>query len=134
MANGIVLLSVLVIGLFGCSKKADSVSAAVPRKDSEAQQERDEKEVHAELERKAKVAEPDALAQKDKLFADAKAEHDRDVTGFHFKCSRWGEWLELSTARMANPAKASYPQRYSTSLNLDLVTAVRLQQGHAQSN
>jgi hypothetical protein len=95
-------------------------------------------QAHDLLERLAREGEPEALTKSAAIFAEAQAEHARDVAGFRFECRRWGTFMSLSAARMANPAEPNNrlfyierPERsYSTSLNLLNVTAIRLIRGH----
>lgn len=101
--------------------------AQVPTAPTKKQSSRDR--IQAKLEALAKEASVDVLAKKDKLMADAVAEHDADVASYHYRISRWGDWLEVSIAR-GDADKAKPAQKVSTSINLGLVTTVRLEPGH----
>ncbi|WP_422923192.1 hypothetical protein [Singulisphaera sp. PoT] len=98
----------------------------------------EEQQAHDLLERLAREAEPEGLAKRDELFEQAQAEHAKDVAGFKFECKRWGDFLNVSTARLGNPREPKNrffyvekpEQHYSTSVNLNLVTAIRLIEGH----
>lgn len=109
----------MMLATVGCGQsQTKRVSMKMKEDDTEV--------IHVQLEAMAKVAEAKALARKDAIFAEAKVSHDKDVSGFAFKCSRWGEWLEISTARLGNERD----KRFSTALNLNLVTNVTLVRGH----
>ena len=88
---------------------------------------------HAILESLAHCAETKAYAQNDALFAEALKEHKEDKEGFNFQCSRWGNWLRISSARMGNPVPESYPwipQTFSIAVNLDTVNTISLNPGY----
>lgn len=90
--------------------------------------------VHNLLETLARDAEPMALAKRDELLAAARLEHERDVAGFRFECARWGDFLNLSIARLGNPTEPKEhffyverpEQKYSTAINLRHANTVRL--------
>lgn len=86
-----------------------------------------QKELRAQVEALTVAAESKALAEAPKLLAQMQDEHAKDVAAYKFKVSRWGDWLEISLARLGNKAKL---QKFSTSINLKLVTTVHLAEGH----
>lgn len=83
-------------------------------------------QVREQVYKLAKAAEVEALAKRNAVSADAKAEHDKDVDAYRFKVSRWGDWLEISIARL-DGAKLT---KFTTSVNLQLVTTIHLEAGH----
>src|SRR5271156_4929061 len=89
---------------------------------------------HAILESLAHCAEAKAYTQNDVLFSAALEEHKKDKDGFSFQCSRWGNWLRISSARMGNPIPTSdswmNPQTFSTAINLDTVNTISLEAGY----
>lgn len=84
------------------------------------------------LEALAKTKESEVLAGKENLIAEFQEEYQKDVSSFRFKCSRWGDWLEISTARRGNPSQTGfeYVKSYSTAVNLTKLLCLRLETGH----
>lgn len=91
------------------------------------------------LEVMAKAAEAEALAKNDTLLAEAIAEHERQVAGYHFECKRQGDFLSVFIERNGNPTvrQADYdwypvPERnYATALNLSCTREIKLVIGNA---
>lgn len=133
------LLSLLLIaGMMGCAGKSSPVipeavvtevaASESAKKVEKSPKESNSKAVLLQLQKLAEAAEPDVLAKKGKILADVQAEHAKDVEAYRFKVSRWGEWLEMSIARKARDSEKM--EKFSTSINLGLVTTVRLEGGH----
>jgi hypothetical protein len=97
------------------------------KSDKEVQQE------HEILELKAKAAESSTYCKGNELYCQAVAEYEKDKVGYMFECSRFGQWLQVSIARLNNTPKVSrygYDTVYSASLNLDQVKTIRLVIGY----
>jgi hypothetical protein len=88
-----------------------------------------EEKTQLEVERQAKAAEPSALAEQAKIAEAARASYERDIAGYEFHAARWGDWLEISIARVAGDPKEK-KQKFSISINLQLVTTIHLDPGH----
>ncbi len=87
---------------------------------------------YAHLEKLAFAQQEVMLSQKSGLLEAAIAEHKRDCDGYKFKCERWGNFLNVSISRMANPGgEYCVPKHWSGALNLDLIGAVTFVEGHA---
>jgi hypothetical protein len=72
------------------------------QKEKSAQERMDEyAEVAADLEAKAKAAEPAAMSERDKRLEDCKNEWKRDNESFVFECRRWGDFLTLMVKRLS---------------------------------
>jgi hypothetical protein len=112
--------------MWGIKQSDDKVSEEEKRQRREAE--------HQQLERMAKDAEPTALAERDQLLALAQAEYEDDFSGFRFKCSRWGNWLQISISRLANSNSPYYwpihGKHLVTSINLELLRIIRFEEGH----
>lgn len=94
--------------------------------------EQDNSPPYQELERMAREAEPYVLSQRGRLFAEAQEEYERDVQGFRFRCNIWGDWLELSIARLANrkgSSRVSHPQSHSAAVNLKQIQVIEYYKG-----
>jgi hypothetical protein len=98
-------------------------------------------ETHQLLENLAREAETEALSKCDEYLAAAKEEYERDVAGFRFESTVFGDFLNISIARLGNPTEPKNqfffvetpepPQ--SLAINLRNVRAVRLTLGHTPS-
>lgn len=90
-------------------------------KAKEKEQEAEANRTEAMLEKMAAEKEKEVLAGKDEYNKKVHQEHDQDVASYQFKVARWGNWLELSIARGK--------KKFSTSINLELVTTLHLEKG-----
>jgi hypothetical protein len=82
--------------------------------------------LRAQIEKLARAYEPKALAENSDVLLKARVEHATDVAAYKFKVVRWGDWLEVSMARQSE----GKIQKFSTSINLKLVTTIRIEEGH----
>jgi hypothetical protein len=83
----------------------------------------------------AKEAEPAVIAQRAAFLEAALAEHARDCEGFRFSSVRWGDFLHISVARLANqPSEYEWetiPKTYATAVNIGAIKLISLVEGHA---
>lgn len=89
---------------------------------------------NAEAEALAKAEEKKLLDGKSDLFRKLEENHERDKKGYRLECRQWGNFLALTVAREANqdaPYSDSPGKHYVGSINLGLLQAVRLIEGHA---
>jgi hypothetical protein len=103
-------------GLYGRSEKVENVI--------HAQQEVPQQQ----LENTAKDKECCVLTERSHRFDEAEAEYKRDCEGFRFKCNRWGDWLEISIARLSNN-NHWYDTHHSSAINLKQVNSIQLVEG-----
>lgn len=112
--------------MFGKAARAMSGSPS-----EEADRARKKQQEHDTLERLAREAEPAALAKHDEMLSACLAEHARQTEGYHFDCTRFGDFLTVYIKRLGNPDKpriidegpghytSPIPERiFSTTLNL----------------
>jgi hypothetical protein len=72
-------------------------------------------------------AEKEVLASYDLWLVRARSEHKLQSYGFLFECTRWGNFLNLRVMRGGNP---DGKRRFATTINMGLVTEIRLVEGH----
>lgn len=83
--------------------------------------------LRAQVEKLAVAEEAAAKSEAPKYLAKAQEENAADRAAYKFKVARWGDWLEVSIARLDYEKKID---KYSTSINLQLVTTIHLESGH----
>lgn len=123
--------------LFGNDEKNMTVTSSVktdPTSDADRMRRAEDKYAH--IEKLASDRQAELLAKKDEEFALMVKLHNEDVAGYKFKCERWGNFLSLSIARLANPIphddydkERFWPQHYSGALNLDLIRRIEFREG-----
>lgn len=106
--------------------KAGSIlTASIVTKRSEAEKAKEDevaiRRTKVLLEKMAAEKEKEVLANKEESIKKVHQEYEQDVASYQFKVARWGNWLELSIARGK--------KKFSTSVNLDLVTTLHLEKG-----
>lgn len=91
---------------------------------------------YAHIEKLALDEQTKLLANKDEKWAQMLAEFEKDKKGYKFQCARWGNFLNLSIARLGNAEPSSentwwqpHPRYYSGSLNLDLIKEISFTEG-----
>lgn len=116
-----------LLGLFGCAKSEPQ--PVKPEKTAAELKIAKEEKIEADYKEKVNVlarqAEPEVLKEVGKTLSEYRETYAKDKAAYQFKVSRWGHWLELSFARV----QGDKLQKYSTSVNLDLVTTVHLVEG-----
>lgn len=87
-------------------------------------------DAHAEFVRRAKEAEPAAMARADEIMSRLQAADERDAAAYNFDCKRFGDFLTVFMVRNGRVSTGRIlPVRFSASINLGRTDRISLVAG-----